>query len=297
MHIIPQDIEHKLMKELRSIWQTQPEYRCLQLKLSLSKKYNDEWPDLISQKLVPFLEDSFWKTFVCHDHDIFVINRTITHKKVAQLLTRLRPELGLDKDEMAEIASLYEIGVNWPKLRIICEKKIEAIRLKKELEEHEKKLKIPENVSAQDAAEAITEANDEMAKTLADRRKKRKIAEIMVIEDDPLSQRLISNVLKGEYNFTILGEGANACTNYLIKAPDVLFLDINLPDANGHDILKQIFDIDPDAYVVMFSGNGDKENVLKAINLGAKGFLGKPFTRDKLMQYIQKSPHMENKWS
>ena len=233
--------------------------------------------------------------FICKDHDVFIINRTMTHKRVTKLLTHLKPKLGLAREEMAGLASLYELKVDLPKLKVLCEKKLESLCLEIELAEHEKKLKIPKNTSAKDKNAILTKTNKELANTLPSRRQKRKIAEIMVIEDDPFSQRLISNVLKNKYNFTIVGEGANACTNYLIKAPDVLFLDINLPDANGHDILKEIFEIDPDAYVIMFSGKGDKENILKAIDLEAKGFLGKPFTQNKLMQYIRKSPHIKNK--
>jgi FixJ family two-component response regulator len=40
----------------------------------------------------------------------------------------------------------------------------------------------------------------------------------------------------------------------------------------------------------MFSGNGDRDNIIKAMQLGAKGFVGKPFTKDKLIAYIEKSP-------
>ena len=82
---------------------------------------------------------------------------------------------------------------------------------------------------------------------------------------------------------------------YVNKAPAVRFLDIGLPDIDGHTVLKKVFEIDPDAYVVMFSGNGDKENVMKAVKTGAKGFVGKPFTKDKLYQYIDKSPFVQTK--
>ena len=83
--------------------------------------------------------------------------------------------------------------------------------------------------------------------------------------------------------------------SYVNKAPDVLFLDIGLPDINGHEVLEKLFKLDPDAYVVMFSGNGDKENIMKAVELGAKGFVGKPFSQEKLLQYIQKSPFIQEK--
>ena len=91
------------------------------------------------------------------------------------------------------------------------------------------------------------------------------------------------------------GDGQGALMGYVNKAPDVLFLDIGLPDIDGHAVLEKIFKLDPDAYVVMFSGNKDRDNVMKAVELGAKGFVGKPFTSEKLLQYIQKSPFIQAK--
>ncbi len=296
MQIISKDSEYRMLKDLRALWQGQPKNRCLQLKFSQTDKYKDDWPDMVSNELKLFFEDVFLDVFVCQDHDLFIINRTMTHKRVAQLLTHLKPKLGLAREEMAGLATLFEIGIDWPKIRALCERKIENIRLKIEIQENEEKLKNADEDLSGKGDPSFKDAIEELSVSLAKRRKKRKIADIMVIEDDPMSQKLISNVLKGEYNYTIFGEGQKAVMNYLIKAPDVLFLDINLPDISGHDILKKIFEIDPEAYIVMFSGNGDKENVLKAISLGANGFLGKPFTRDKLMQYIRKSPHMKGKW-
>jgi len=298
MQIISDDSEHRLLKDLKSLWQGHPEHRCLQLKFSQTEKYDEEWPGLISKALKAFFENVLLDVFECQDHDVFIINRTMTHKRIAQLLTHLKPELGLASEEIAGLASLYEVGVDWPKLRSIIEKKIENIRIEKEQVENEKIFKASSQYSSNEEKDLAFQASSkELTASLPKRRNKRKIVDIMIIEDDPLSQRLISNVLKDTYNYTILGDGKNALMTYLIKAPDVLFLDINLPDISGHDILKKVFEIDPKAYVIMFSGNGDKENVLKAVNLGAKGFLGKPFTHDKLMQYIKKSPHMKGKWS
>jgi two-component system chemotaxis response regulator CheY len=73
----------------------------------------------------------------------------------------------------------------------------------------------------------------------------------------------------------------------------VLFLDIGLPDIDGLKVLERIFKLDPQAYVVMFSGNGSKEHIMRAVELGARGFVGKPFTKEKLFQYIEKSPFVQ----
>jgi len=113
------------------------------------------------------------------------------------------------------------------------------------------------------------------------------------VEDDLFSQRLVANVLQSKFELTMAEDGQGAIMGYVKHAPDVLFLDIGLPDIDGHAVLEKLFQIDPQAYVVMFSGNGDKENVMKAITLGAKGFVGKPFSEDKLLQYIHKSPFIQ----
>ena len=59
MQIISQSSENHLLQDLRSLWQNNTQYRCLQFKFSQTEKYNDEWPDLISAELTLFFEDVF----------------------------------------------------------------------------------------------------------------------------------------------------------------------------------------------------------------------------------------------
>ena len=59
-----------------------------------------------------------------------------------------------------------------------------------------------------------------------------------------------------------------------------------MPAISGHDFLKKIFDLDPHAFVVMLSGHSDRSNKTKAKQLGAKGFIGKPFSREDIYGYI-----------
>lgn len=109
---------------------------------------------------------------------------------------------------------------------------------------------------------------------------------ILLIEDDSITQRITKNLLKDNYVLYIAGTGKEAIDLYLQKAPDLVFLDINLPDANGLDLLSQINDIDPDAYVVMFSGNDTLENITASLSGGAHGFVAKPFRKERLRHYI-----------
>jgi len=114
-------------------------------------------------------------------------------------------------------------------------------------------------------------------------------AEVMLIEDDDFSRRLVEGALGKLHQVTALANAVDALDVYLLRAPDILFLDINLPDVTGHELLERIVAFDQDAYVVMLSGNGDRKNVLEAMGRGAKGFVVKPFTKDKLQLYIEKA--------
>ena len=130
----------------------------------------------------------------------------------------------------------------------------------------------------------------QQSQNITQRRAKRNHPEIMIIEDDPFSRRLVENTLLKKYPLTGLAEATYALDTYTRIAPDVLFLDINLPDVTGHELLEKIIIIDPDAYVVMLSGNSDRHNITQAMSKGAKGFVAKPFSKEKLFHYIEHCP-------
>jgi DNA-binding NarL/FixJ family response regulator len=60
-------------------------------------------------------------------------------------------------------------------------------------------------------------------------------------------------------------------------------------------IEARLLELDPDAYIVMLSGQGNRENILHSMQLGAKGFIGKPFTPEKLFSYVHKCPFVQEK--
>ena len=68
--------------------------------------------------------------------------------------------------------------------------------------------------------------------------------------------------------------------------PDILFLDIHMPGRTGLDLINEILEIDPDAYIIILSADSSADNVVKAINKGAIGFLSKPPAKDRMQQYI-----------
>ncbi len=289
MLMIVKDAEKTLFQELKSCWTDFPAHRCLQLKFSQLEGDREDWLPVILKTLRNFIDDPSAQLYLCHDDDIFIITRMITHKRTTEFLSHLPNQLA--PIPLQGLAALFEIGVDWTRLKTMCAKKIENLQILENLQKTKKK----EEVAKVSREETIQTLDNDLISSLAMRRDMRAKAEIMVVEDDPFSQQLIHNALKNKYSVSMTGDGQGAIMNYVNKAPDVLFLDIGLPDINGHEVLEKLFKIDPTAYVVMFSGNGDKENIMKAIELGAKGFVGKPFTQDKLLQYIKKSPFIQAK--
>lgn len=187
----------------------------------------------------------------------------------------------------------YDLRQEAPKILHLLEqhnaemeqKKRETIETRKKQQEEAiavlKRRAILESAISADAAMRIQQQRGE-----------RKVTEIMMIEDDPFSRHLAENILRQTHQVTSLGEPQSALSTYERVAPDILFLDINLPDVTGHELLEKILRLDPQAYVVMLSGNADRENVMEALKRGAKGFVAKPFTPEKLYQYIQRCPTM-----
>lgn len=286
MRIVSKDTEKILIEEVKKYWDECPTQRCLHLEFSRLGMKREKWLRTLSESLKLCFEEAAIVIYICHDDDIFIFNRNMTNKLIGELLTHLRPKL--EPAQIDGLASLFEIRLAWSNIIGICEEKIEKLNKKDKPKVEDEQLK-------KEKKKALKTFNKDLVETLSKRRQEREEPEVMIVEDDPLTQRLVFNALKGTYSHSIENNGQDALTNYILKAPDIIFLDIGLPDISGHKVLEKLFQIDPEAYVIMFSGNGDKDNVLKAVNLGAKGFVGKPFTRDKLIKYIEKSPLLRAK--
>ena len=139
------------------------------------------------------------------------------------------------------------------------------------------------------------ELDADMVKSLKARRRNRKTQDILIVEDDRLSRGVIKKTLDLDYQIHFATDGASGVAEYVSKAPDVLFLDIGLPDMSGHDVLNKILEVDKNCYVVMLTGRKDEKNVLKALEIGAQGYVIKPFSRENLEKYIEKSPYIQEK--
>ena len=101
---------------------------------------------------------------------------------------------------------------------------------------------------------------------------------------------MIKDILtKNGYN--IVGEaenGAKAVEKYSELKPDLVLMDITMPEMDGIEALKKIKASDPNASIIMCSAMGQQAMVIESIQSGAKDFIVKPFQADRVLEAVQK---------
>jgi two-component system chemotaxis response regulator CheY len=110
---------------------------------------------------------------------------------------------------------------------------------------------------------------------------------ILTVDDDLFVRKTLSSLLSENAEVHEVENATRTLEAYKQYNPDVVILDIHMPEINGLELLTQILEIDPDAYVIMSSSDSVKENVLKAIDLGAIGFLVKPIQKERIEAYLE----------
>lgn len=222
--------------------------------------------------------------YVLNDGDVVILTRAIASRHLHLLMLDVAARLNIPADDA--LAKPYDLEVSVNVLLSILEQK----EMKQRAAHEALKQRYAEEQLRRRRQAILDNELQPVLRDISARRRKRGTPELMVIEDDVFSRRLVENVLKKQFPLTALANAELALATYANLAPDVLFLDINLPDVSGHELLRKVLDIDPQAYVVMLSGNADQQNILQAMKAGAKGFIAKPFTREKLFQYIDRCP-------
>lgn len=114
---------------------------------------------------------------------------------------------------------------------------------------------------------------------------------ILIVDDAAFMRMMIKDILtKNGYDVVDeAADGAQAIEKYKEHRPDLVTMDITMPEVDGISALKEIKKIDPDAKVIMCSAMGQQAMVIDAIQAGAKDFIVKPFQADRVIEAIQKT--------
>ncbi|MCR4590074.1 MAG: response regulator [Lachnospiraceae bacterium] len=113
---------------------------------------------------------------------------------------------------------------------------------------------------------------------------------ILICDDAAFMRMMIKDILsKNGYN--VAGEaenGAKAVEKYAEVKPDLVLMDITMPEMDGIQALKKIKASDPSAMVIMCSAMGQQAMVIEAIQAGAKDFIVKPFQAERVLEAVKK---------
>lgn len=114
------------------------------------------------------------------------------------------------------------------------------------------------------------------------------MAKILVVDDAAFMRMMVKDTLtKGGYGDLYEAvDGADAVEKFKEISPDLVILDITMPNMDGLEALKQIKELNKDANVVMCSAMGQESMVIEAIKLGAKDFIVKPFKADRILKTV-----------
>jgi two-component system chemotaxis response regulator CheY len=113
---------------------------------------------------------------------------------------------------------------------------------------------------------------------------------VLVADDDMYMRMLVKKGIGEQYTVREVTNGNEVLPAYKKYIPNMVLLDIHMPGKNGTDNLHDLLSFDPQAYVVMLSADSSLLNVEWTIKHGAKGFLTKPFAKEKLLSTIEKCP-------
>ena len=116
------------------------------------------------------------------------------------------------------------------------------------------------------------------------------MAKILIVDDAAFMRMMIKDILtKNGYEIAAEAEnGQKAVEKYSEARPDLVLMDITMPEMDGIQALKKIKAMDSTANVIMCSAMGQQAMVIEAIQSGAKDFIVKPFQADRVIEAVKK---------
>jgi two-component system chemotaxis response regulator CheY len=114
---------------------------------------------------------------------------------------------------------------------------------------------------------------------------------IMIVDDSNFARKMIRDILISE-GYEIIGEfesGSASVEEYTHLKPDLVTMDIIMHEMNGLVALEQILTMDPNARVIIISFINNNDSIKKSLQAGALDFVIKPFSRERLLEAVEKA--------
>ena len=112
---------------------------------------------------------------------------------------------------------------------------------------------------------------------------------VLVVDDALYMRTMIRDILSGTGGYEVVGEASNgreAVERFVELEPDLVTMDIVMPELDGIEATREILDRDPSATIIMCSALGQEALVIESIAAGARDFIVKPFTPEKVLRKL-----------
>lgn len=119
----------------------------------------------------------------------------------------------------------------------------------------------------------------------------------LVVEDVDFSRKLLESFLVGHFGVITATDAHAGWDAFRDHAPDIVFLDIELPGINGHDLAEKIWDMQRGTFIVMVTGRNTLTDLDRARANGATAFIVKPYSKQKITECIDRFRARRNKES
>src|SRR4051794_14139572 len=113
---------------------------------------------------------------------------------------------------------------------------------------------------------------------------------VLIVDDHPVVVSGCRSLFASDASVRIdeAGDAKSGHKAFIARKPDVTVIDINLPDVSGFELMRRIRKKDPDAKIIMFSMNDDPAFVVRAIEMGAQGYVAKGDDPRQLVKAVRK---------
>jgi len=109
----------------------------------------------------------------------------------------------------------------------------------------------------------------------------------LVVDDTAIMRVIVSKILReAQFEVVEAANGAEAIQAFFREKPDIVLMDLNMDGLDGTSAIRGILQINPGAKIVVCSATSDAHIVLNLLRLGAKGYVTKPFTPEKLLAAV-----------
>lgn len=225
------------------------------------------------------------RVFICDDGDVFIqfaLNGATDDIEIKQVFLDTYQDQITQCMNMADFFKSYDLTIDLSALKQECFRK------------QGKSTSVSQKLSQYFENDLLISTLRNTALLISMQRSFRTKPHILIVEDQAFGQKIMTSILR-DYECYIAGSSGEALMQYIEKYPDIVFLDINLPDLKGHEFAKLINKIDEHAFVVMVSSNRYPEDIKKAKENNVKGFIAKPFQNDEILALVDQYTRAKNR--